>query len=346
MSPDGYYLYLSVPKPPPPPAPGSAFSSKPKETDVGVDADLVKKNYRRLSLRHHPDRRGGDAETFRVLNRAKAVLLNEKLRRQYDLLGLDLDDEEEEEEGHGEDGGGSGEGGGGGGTKDGTAKGGGGGSGEDETKEGGESGSSGVGGVMGHLASATLASIMQVAVRTAMMGAASTFLCRYRITAYPAVCFVAYVAFKIRRSNPPPSEANNNGVLPTSAPPASIGLGVLAMHLGRGEDRAWSWTFWFGEALVMTMFAQNSIPVKSTAALGGVASACCVASLLLRGKFWRYASIVGIECGLALIAVLAFPIMELILEEILNEKMRKVGEKIRAHAKRMESYDKKRREKR
>lgn len=48
------------------------------------------------SLKHHPDKRGGDAETFRVLNRAQKVLMNPKLRQQYDILGLDLDDDEDE----------------------------------------------------------------------------------------------------------------------------------------------------------------------------------------------------------------------------------------------------------
>jgi len=57
---------------------------------------VVKKNYRKLSLRHHPDK-GGDVDTFRVLNRAQKVLTNPKLRQQYDILGIDLDDDEEEQ---------------------------------------------------------------------------------------------------------------------------------------------------------------------------------------------------------------------------------------------------------
>ena len=36
---------------------------------------------------------GGDAETFKVLARAYRVLLNPKLREQYDILGIDLDDD-------------------------------------------------------------------------------------------------------------------------------------------------------------------------------------------------------------------------------------------------------------
>lgn len=85
LSPDGYYTYLGI----------------PRDT---VDEDLIKKNYRRLSLKHHPDRNGGDAETFRVLNRAHVVLTTPKLRQQYDILGLDLDDEGEEKENESADG--------------------------------------------------------------------------------------------------------------------------------------------------------------------------------------------------------------------------------------------------
>jgi len=62
-----------------------------------VDEELVRKQYRKLSRRHHPDRPGGDADTFRLLNRAQRVLLNPKLRHQYDILGVDLDEDEEEE---------------------------------------------------------------------------------------------------------------------------------------------------------------------------------------------------------------------------------------------------------
>ena len=78
LAPDGYYTYLGIPKTP------------------DLDEDLIKKNYRRLSLKHHPDKRGGDADTFRLLNRAQKVLTTSKLRQQYDNLGLDLDDDDDQ----------------------------------------------------------------------------------------------------------------------------------------------------------------------------------------------------------------------------------------------------------
>lgn len=89
LAPDGYYTYLKVTR-------GVPSQDNPDETTI--DEDLIKKNYRKLSLKHHPDKPGGDDETFRVLNRAQKVLTNPKLRKQYDILGIDLDDDEEHEE--------------------------------------------------------------------------------------------------------------------------------------------------------------------------------------------------------------------------------------------------------
>jgi len=111
LAPDGYYTYLGVKKPAPSSAsdplstPSSSSSAAAAAADdSSIDADAVKKNYRKLSLKHHPDR-GGDADTFRMLNRAQKVLTNPKLRQQYDILGIDLDDDEVEmhhdDDGHG-----------------------------------------------------------------------------------------------------------------------------------------------------------------------------------------------------------------------------------------------------
>jgi len=48
--------------------------------------------------KHHPDKPGGDVDTFRTLKRAQTVLSNPKSRQQYDILGLDLDDDEVEQD--------------------------------------------------------------------------------------------------------------------------------------------------------------------------------------------------------------------------------------------------------
>jgi hypothetical protein len=117
LSPDGYYTYLGISKPgtqvpstsPSNSSNGSSSSSgsstsgnaehKPLtgSSAPGVDEDAVKKKYRKLSLKHHPDKPNGDSETFRVLNRAQRVLMNPKLRQQYDVLGIDLDDDEDDD---------------------------------------------------------------------------------------------------------------------------------------------------------------------------------------------------------------------------------------------------------
>jgi hypothetical protein len=114
LSPDGYYTYLGISKPgsqgpvTDTSSNGSGSSSGSSNSNAehkplsgsssapSIDEDAVKKNYRKLSLKHHPDKPKGDADTFRVLNRAQRVLMNPKLRQQYDILGIDLDDDEME----------------------------------------------------------------------------------------------------------------------------------------------------------------------------------------------------------------------------------------------------------
>ena len=106
MSPDGYYKYLDVPKVESSastttrvPTPSSTLNNNNKDQEplVSIDVDRIKKNYRKLSRKHHPDRPGGNANTFRLLNRAQRVLLNPKLRQQYDILGIDLDEDDDNE---------------------------------------------------------------------------------------------------------------------------------------------------------------------------------------------------------------------------------------------------------
>ena len=142
LSPDGYYTYLQIPKQAPT---HKSLLTKNEESDKTktIDKSKIEKNYRKLSLKLHPDRPGGDAETFRVLERAKCVLMSDKLRKEYDLLGLDLEEEEHHDNGDVDDAG----------------------NGEDEKKA--DSGtSSNPDSVMSHMASATVASILQLGVRT------------------------------------------------------------------------------------------------------------------------------------------------------------------------------------
>lgn len=46
--------------------------------------DEIERLYKRLARQHHPDR-GGDAEIMKTINEAYRVLVNEDLRRLYDL---------------------------------------------------------------------------------------------------------------------------------------------------------------------------------------------------------------------------------------------------------------------
>jgi len=103
--------------------------------------------------------------------------------------------------------------------------------------------------------------------------------------------------------------------------------------------------YWVGEMITINTFLQTSLPpqIKASTVVLNVLTIifAFVLALILKGRFWRYAFVIGMELVLALITVLIFPIMEMILEEIMNEKMRKIGEKVRAHAKRMQEESQK-----
>src|SRR5476651_834349 len=58
---------------------------------LGVDKnssdDEIKKAYRKLAHKHHPDKQGGDAEKFKEINSAYQVLSDKSKRQQYDQFG-------------------------------------------------------------------------------------------------------------------------------------------------------------------------------------------------------------------------------------------------------------------
>lgn len=49
--------------------------------------DDIKKSYRKMSLKHHPDRPGGNVEKFKKLNTAYEVLSDPQKKKNYDMTG-------------------------------------------------------------------------------------------------------------------------------------------------------------------------------------------------------------------------------------------------------------------
>jgi hypothetical protein len=195
-----------------------------------------------------------------------------------------------------------------------------------------------------------------------MMAFVSIFITKYKYSSIAAILFLLYTTFQINKARKNAGAAGLISLFDVISP-TIIGIGLMIMYFGRyypetakitsesetSSDESsenqifWSWTFWSGEALVMTMFALNTVTGKENSVLKpslplgfGFYVLCMLACLWLRGKTWRYVTVLGMEVGLALLAVLVFPVMEMILEEIMNEKLRKVGDKVRLYSKAME----------
>ncbi|EKD46663.1 MAG: chaperone HSP40, co-chaperone with DnaK [uncultured bacterium] len=59
--------------------------------DKGASDDEIKKAYRKLAHKYHPDKSGGDAEKFKEINSAYQVLSDKSKRAQYDQFGSNFD---------------------------------------------------------------------------------------------------------------------------------------------------------------------------------------------------------------------------------------------------------------
>ena len=62
------------------------------EITQSADKDTIKKAYRKMALKYHPDRNQGDKEAedkFKLVNEAYEVLSNEEKRAIYDRYGKD-----------------------------------------------------------------------------------------------------------------------------------------------------------------------------------------------------------------------------------------------------------------
>ncbi|MEA3322687.1 MAG: molecular chaperone DnaJ [Patescibacteria group bacterium] len=57
----------------------------------GSSDDEIKKAYRKMAHKHHPDKKGGDEEKFKEANEAYQILSNKEKRAQYDQFGQTFD---------------------------------------------------------------------------------------------------------------------------------------------------------------------------------------------------------------------------------------------------------------
>jgi hypothetical protein len=176
-----------------------------------------------------------------------------------------------------------------------------------------------------------------------MVGLVATILCRWKWTMIPSCCFMLFVTIKVALASRHASARAAGASYWDALQPFLMGTAVYLMYYGRrrSAESTWSFYFWAGEALVAFYVMKSSLPTNHNAPNIILLSSACgvvagVATLLLRGRFWRYACLMGGQATCALMCVLVFPILEMILEEIMKEKLRKIGDKIRAHSKRME----------
>jgi hypothetical protein len=181
-----------------------------------------------------------------------------------------------------------------------------------------------------------------------MMAAASLYVTRWKYTTIPAILFLLYTTFQIYKAR---GLTTPSGMISTwdIASPLLISFGLLIMYFGRSdsEEGPWTKTFWMGEAMVMTIFCLNTIASREESTLRpslplgmGLFVLFGLIALYIRGKGWRYLGCLSIELGCALIAVIVFPMMEMVMETLMDEKLKKVGERVRLYSKVMEeSYN-------
>jgi len=183
-----------------------------------------------------------------------------------------------------------------------------------------------------------------------MMAIASVYITQWKYTTIPVILFLLYTALQIHRAGKSIQSAGSPSPVAKFdiLSPILLSVGVFIMYFAKSTTYSetpgeWSKLFWTGEVLVMTMFCLNTVASKEissfrpTLVLG---IACYIffglIGLYIRGKGWRYLTFLAVELGCALVAVLVFPIMEMIMETLVDEKMKKVGERVRLYSKVME----------
>jgi hypothetical protein len=182
----------------------------------------------------------------------------------------------------------------------------------------------------------------------------SLLVVRYRILLFPALAFLSYVAFRIHSS---PGATSHEIV-----PPLLIATGMIIMYQAsrgqvamedttaddsdNGNSTGSNWMlYWLGESIVVCMFIYNSLTnleqfsvALRKPIMGVIVVVGSLTALWFRGKFWNYVLVICLEGLVALFIAVVFPIFEMILEAVLNEKLKKVGDKVRHHHIQMERY--------
>jgi hypothetical protein len=206
---------------------------------------------------------------------------------------------------------------------------------------------------------------------SAILAFASVFVSRYKWLLFPALILLGWVAYQIVRNNNINTSASSTTTTAATtttikdlASPLMIGTGLILMY----QTSVGSWShssvliqdggssptittinsgwYWVGESMVIFMFVWNSLTPPSTSStnnrfmvvVAGVAVLSMLAALWFRGKFWNYIIVLGLEIMLALFIAVSFPIFEMILEAIVDDKLKKVGDKVRAQHAYMEKY--------
>jgi DnaJ-class molecular chaperone len=57
--------------------------------EKNASIEEISKAFKKLSIKYHPDKPGGDPEKFKEINHAKDVLTDPERRRVYDMTGSD-----------------------------------------------------------------------------------------------------------------------------------------------------------------------------------------------------------------------------------------------------------------
>jgi TctA family transporter len=89
------------------------------------------------------------------------------------------------------------------------------------------------------------------------------------------------------------------------------------------------------------MISYNSLsilPLTNPLVVAAIFVFAALAALWFRGSFWNYLMTLLFTGLLAILVAFAFPLMELILDAILQEKLKKVGERVRQHHKILKDY--------